>query len=67
MRIRKSRCIESNGTYCCTGKFNAVFSLCGVLKVALYFFKGFSEAAARGLAVAEAPQPLGVTVVYFLE
>ena len=41
-------------------------SLCGVLGVALYFSEGFSEAAARVLAVAEAPQPLGETVVYFL-
>jgi len=30
------------------------FSLCKVLGVTLYFFKGFSEASARELAVAEA-------------
>jgi len=42
-------------------------SLCGVLGVALYFSEGFSEAAARKSAVAEAPQPLGVTMVCFLE
>ena len=41
-------------------------SLCRVLGVALYFSEGFSEAAARVLAVAEAPQPLGETVVCFL-
>jgi len=66
MRIIKSGCIESNQTCCCTGKFNAALSLCGVLGVALYFSEGFSEVATRGLAVAEALQPLGETVVYFL-
>ena len=34
-------------------KFNVAFSLCKVLGVALYFPKGFSEASARKLAVAE--------------
>ena len=34
-------------------------SLCEVLEVTLYFSKGFSEAAARVSAVAEAPWPLG--------
>ena len=53
MKIRKSRCIESNQTRCCTGKFNATLSLCGVLGVALYFSEGFSK------VVAEALQPLG--------
>ena len=38
-------------------------SLCGVLGVALHFSKGFLEAAARVSAVAEAPWPLGETVV----
>jgi len=66
MRIRKSRCVESNWTHCCTGKFNMALSLYRVLGVALYFFKGFSETAARVSAVAEAPQPLGETVVCFL-
>ena len=66
MRIRKSGYVESNWTRCCTGEFNATLSLCGVLGVALYFSKGFSEAAARVSAVAEAPQPLGETVVCFL-
>ena len=42
-------------------------SLCGVLRIALYLSKSFSEAAAGVLAVTEAPWPLGVTVVYFLE
>ena len=41
-------------------------SLCRVLGVALYFSEGFLEAAARVSAVAEAPQPLGETVVCFL-
>jgi len=66
MRIRKSGYIELNRTYCCTGKFNAALSLCRVLGVTLYFSKGFSETAARVLAVAEAPWPLGETIVYFL-
>ena len=60
MRIRKSGCVESNQTHCCTGKLNAALSLCRVLRVALYFSEGFSE------AVAEAPWPLGKTVVCFL-
>ena len=66
MRVRKSGCIESNWTYCYTEKFNVALSLCRVLGVAFYFFKSFSEAAARVSAVAEAPQPLGETVVCFL-
>ena len=41
-------------------------SLYRVLEVTLYFSKGFLEAAAGGLAVAEAPWPLGVTMVCFL-
>jgi len=60
MRIGKSGCIESNQTCCCTEKFNMALSLCKVLKVALYFSEGFSEAAAGAL------QPLEETVVYFL-
>ena len=66
IRIRKSECVESNGTYCCTGKFNVALSLCGVLEVALYFSKSFLEVAARGSVVAEALQLLEVTMVYFL-
>ena len=66
MRVRKSRCIELNQTYCCTGKFNVALSLCGVLGVTLYFSKGFSETAAGISAVAEAPRPLGETIVCFL-
>ena len=31
MRIRKSGCVESNWTRCCTGEFNTTLSLCGVL------------------------------------
>jgi len=58
--IRKSRCIKSDRTHCCTRKFNMALSLYRVLGVALYFFKAFSD------VVAEAPQPLGVTVIYFL-
>ena len=66
MRIRKSRCVESNWTHYCTGEFNVVLSLCRVLGVALYFSEVFSEAAARVSAVAEALWPLGETVVCFL-
>ena len=64
MRIRKSGYIELDGTCCCTGKFNMALSLCRVLRVTFYFSKGFLEAAAKVLAVAEAPQPLGETVVF---
>ena len=67
MRIRKSRYIESNRTCCCTRKFNIALSLCRVLGVTFYFSEGFSEVAVRVLVVAEAPQLLGVTIVYFLE
>ena len=56
MRIGKSRCIESDVTYCCTEKFNVALSLCRVLEVTLYFSKGFLEVTAGGLAVAEALQ-----------
>ena len=66
MRIRKSGCVESNWTYCYTEKFNVALSLYGVLGVALYFSKSFSEAAARVLVVVEVPQPLGETMVCFL-
>jgi len=66
MRIWKSRCIESNWTRCCTGKFNMALSLCRVLGVALYFSEGFLEVAVRVSAVAEALQPLGETMVCFL-
>ena len=66
MGIRKSRYVESDGTYCHTGKFNTALSLYRVLGVTFYFSKDFSEVAARGLAVAEALQPLGVTIVCFL-
>jgi len=48
-------------------KFNMALSLCGVLGVTLYFSEGFSEAATGVSTVAEAPQPLGETVVCFLE
>ena len=67
MRIGKSRWIELDGTCCCIRKFNVALSLCRVLVVTLYFSKGFLEATARISAVAEAPWPLGVTVVCFLE
>ena len=67
MRIGKNGCIELNKTHCCTRKFNIALSLCRVLGIALYFSKGFSEAATGGSAVAKALQPLRVTIVYFLE
>ena len=61
IRIRKSRYIELDGTHCYTGKFNVVLSLYRILGIALYFSKDFSEAVAKAL------QPLGVTIVCFLE
>ena len=54
VRIRKSRCIELDKTCCCIRKFNAALSLCGVLKVALYFSKDFLEVAVRELVAAKA-------------
>ena len=66
IRIRKSKYIESDRTHCCIGKFNVAFNLCRVLGVTFYFSEDFSEAAARGSAVAKALQPLGITVVCFL-
>ena len=57
---------ELNWTHCCIKKFNVALSLCGVLGVAFYFSKGFSEAATRVSAVAEVLWPLGETVVCFL-
>ena len=66
MRIRKSRCVKLDRTHYCIGKFNIVLSLCGVLEITLYFSESFLKAAAKVLAVAEAPRPLGVTVVCFL-
>ena len=66
MRVGKSGYVESNRTRCCIGKFNVALSLCGVLGVALYFSKGFLEAAAGVLAAAEALWPLEETVVCFL-
>ena len=54
IRIRKSRCVELDRTFCYIEKFNTALSLCRVLEVALYYSKGFSEAATRDSAVAEA-------------
>ena len=53
MRVRKSGCVESNWTRCCTGKFNTALSLCRVLGITFYFSEGFSEAAAGVSAVAK--------------
>ena len=66
MRIRKSRCIESDKTHYFTERFNMVLSLYRVLGITLYFSKNFSEATVKGLAVAEALQSLEVTIVCFL-
>ena len=60
VRIRKSKFIKPDRTHCYTGKFNIAFSLCEVLEITFYFFKGFLEAAAEAL------QFLEVTVVCFL-
>ena len=54
MQIRKNRCIKQNRTHYCIEKFNMAFSLYRVLKIALYFPKGFLEVTVRGSAVAEA-------------
>ena len=65
VRIRKSRCVELDGT-CYIGKFNTALSLYKVLEVTLYFSKSFLEADVGGSVVAKALWSLGVTVVYFL-
>ena len=51
---------KSDGTHCCTEKFNAALSLYGILGIALYFSKSFSEAAAEIL------WPLRISIVCFL-
>ena len=61
MRIRKSECVELDGTHCYTRKFNIASSLCRVLKITFYFSKGFLTAVAKAL------QLLGVNIVCFLE
>jgi len=66
MRIRKSGYVESDGTYCCIGKFNVALSLCGILEVTLYFSEGFLEVIAGVSVVVEVLQLLGVTMVCFL-
>jgi len=55
IRIRKGRYIELDGTHCCIGKFNVVFSLYRVLGVVLYFSKGFSEIATGKFVAGETP------------
>ena len=67
MRIRKSRCVESDGTHCCTGKFNVALSLCRVLRVTLYFSGGFLKVTAGVSVVTEVLWLLGETMVCFLE
>jgi len=63
IHIRKSRCVKSDRTCCYIRKFNVALSLCKVLGVTFYFSENFLEVATGGLAVAEVPQPLGVTIV----
>ena len=54
VRIRKSRCVKSDGTYYCIEKFNMALSLCKVLRVTLYFSKGFLETATGVFVAAKA-------------
>ena len=49
MRIGKSGYVESNQTYCYTGKFNTALSLYRVLEVTLYFSESFLEAVVEAL------------------
>jgi len=49
MQIGKSRCIELDRTHYYTGEFNVALSLYRVLKITLYFSKGFSEVVAEVL------------------
>jgi len=66
MWVRKSKYIKLDRTYCCIGKFNVTFNLCGFLGVTLYFSEGFLETAIRESVSAAALWPLEVTMVYFL-
>ena len=66
MRVGKSGYVELNWTCCCIREFNTALSLYRVLGVTFYFSEGFLEADARVSAVAEAPRPLGETMVCFL-
>ena len=61
MRIRKSEYIELDRTHYYIEKFNIALSLCKVLGVTLYFFKGFLKVVANAL------QFLEVIIVCFLE
>jgi len=54
VRIRKSRCVELDRTYCYTRKFNVALSLYKVLGIALYFSKSFSKIAVRRFVAAKA-------------
>jgi len=54
MWIRKSRCIESDRTHCYIRNFNMALNLYGVLRIVLYFSKGFSKVAVGELIVTEA-------------
>jgi len=54
VQIRKSGCIELDGTYYYTEKFNKALSLCKVLGITLYFSEGFLEATAKKTVVAKA-------------
>ena len=49
VKIRKSRCIESDGIHCYTEKFNIALNLYRVLGIAFYFSKKFSETAVKAL------------------
>ena len=54
VRIGKSRYVELDRTCYCIEKFNVVLSPYRVLRINLYFSKGFLKTVTRGLVVAEA-------------
>jgi len=66
VRIRKSGCVKIDRTCCYTQKFKIALNLYRVLKVVLYFSKGFLETAAEVSVVDKVLWPLEMAVVCFL-
>jgi len=66
VRIRKSGCVKIDKTCCYIQKFKIALNLYRVLKVVLYFSKGFLEIAAEVSVVDKVLWPLEMAVVCFL-
>ena len=52
MQVQNSKYVKLDKTYCYIGKFNIVFILCRVLRIAFYFSKNFLKFAAIRILVA---------------